>query len=103
MTAPVDDQALRLNYLRRQRHRARVANWLVLPLMALAFVAIAPRAGAWVFLPVVPVLMVYQYVQFKAYTQMCPRCGQPLTLTRWNVYRTLPPNCPTCALPITER
>jgi DNA-directed RNA polymerase subunit RPC12/RpoP len=47
-------------------------------------------------------VMLLQYLQFRAYTQMCPRCSQPLTHTRWGVYRTVPPTCPTCGLRIVE-
>ena len=99
----MDDHSVRVDYLRRQRHRARLATWVALPLVVLAVVVVTPRAGAWVFLLVVPILVVYQYVQFRAYTQMCPRCGQSLTLTRWHFYRTLPPTCPTCGLNISEQ
>ena len=104
MTDPLDDAAFgsRIQYLRRQRRRAWWATWFGIPLVFLVFVVVAPRIGAWIFVPLIPFVLLLQYVNFRAYTQMCPRCSQPLTLTRWGVYRTVPPTCPACGLNIAE-
>ena len=99
--ASTDEIRWRVAYLRRQRRRARWASWIGLPVMLIAFAALAPRIGGWIFLPLAPVVLLLQYVQLRAYTQMCPRCNQPLTVTRWGVYRTVPPSCPVCGLQIT--
>jgi hypothetical protein len=103
MTALSDDEyGSRVAYLRRQRYRARLATWIGVPLLFAAFIMLAPRIGSWIVVPLIPFVVLLQYVQFRAYTQMCPRCSQPLTVTRWGVYRTVPPSCPTCGLRITE-